>query len=138
MAFFDREAYRDDSGTLARKAVWWILSWLLRDKPWHVVVVMNGVVYDMCFWQGCIRYLTKGLSRYPFRVYNVSQDEILADERPWCRGDKVTRLRAVAAVIGFGGLPGTVNCATTACSLLGIEPALTTPWGLMQYLEAKC
>jgi hypothetical protein len=138
VAFFDRHCFRKEVNTPGRRALWWFLRWWLKDEPWHVVVVMNGYVYEMCFWQGCIRYPTKLLARYPYRVYTVKQDAILADERPWCRGDKVTRLRATLAVLGFRGTPGTVNCATTACSLLGIEPPLTTPSELMKHLEARC
>ncbi len=137
VAFFDRHCFQQEAHTRRRKALWWVLRWWLKDKPWHVIVVMGGYVYEMSYWTGCIRYPTKQLARYPYRVYHVRQHAVLADERPWCRNDKVTRLRATLAVLGFRRTPGTVNCATTACSLLGIEPALQTPWELMQHLEAR-
>lgn len=136
VAFFDCWCFQKEIDTWGRRCLWWFLRFWLRDKPWHVIVVLDGLVYEMCFWQGCIRYSTNDLVRYPYRVYHVTQDVDVADLLPWARVDKVTRLRATLAVLGFRGLAGTVNCATTVCSLLGIEPALHTPDEVMKHLEA--
>ena len=138
VAFFDCWCFKKEVNTWGRSCLWWFLRVWLGSKPWHVLVVLDGYIYEMCFWQGCIRYRMKDLVRYPYRVYHVTQDVDVADLMPWCRGDKVTRLRATLAVLGFHKLRGTVNCATTVCSLLGIEPPLQSPEQLMEHLESNC
>ena len=138
VAFFDRHTFKKEVDTLLRSVIWWVLRWIFPTKPWHVIVIMDSLVYETDFRDGSVRYSVKGLSRYPFRVYHVHQEAGVADLTPWVDELRVTPVRTVMAVLGFSGAPGTVTCATTMCSLLGIEPVLETPWELMDYLEANC